>query len=118
MQLVREREDWMAQIDWAFIGSLEGEAIPKGYVPSDSSGVTVATGVDLGQRAMPELVAPGLAAALTGSSPISPSNAARGKLASARSTSAPPVHAARRGAPARPARCQFSRQPHRSTPER
>ena len=55
----------MARIDWAFIGTLEGEAIPKGYVPSDNSGVTIATGVDLGQRAMPELLALGLAAALT-----------------------------------------------------
>jgi hypothetical protein len=54
----------MAQIDWAFIGTLEGEAIPKGYVPSDNSGVRIATGVDLGQKAMPELLALGLAAAL------------------------------------------------------
>ena len=55
----------MAEIDWAFIGTLEGAAIPKGYVPSDESGVTIATGVDLGQRAMPELQAFGLGTALT-----------------------------------------------------
>ena len=76
----------MARIDWAFIGTLEGEAIPKGYVPSDNSGVTIATGVDLGQRAMPELLALGLAAALTDK--LKPylglkGNAARDKLNSA-----------------------------------
>ena len=76
----------MARIDWAFIGTLEGEAIPKGYVPSDNSGVTIATGVDLGQRAMLELLALGLAAALTDK--LKPylglkGNAARDKLNSA-----------------------------------
>lgn len=40
-------------IDWEFIGALEGEGILKGYVPDaegSKSGVTIATGVDLGQR--------------------------------------------------------------------
>ena len=39
-------------IDWAFIGSLEGQSVLDGYVPDPNgsqSGVTVATGVDLGQ---------------------------------------------------------------------
>jgi hypothetical protein len=55
----------MAQIDWVFIGSLEGAAIQKGYVPSDGSGVTIATGVDLGQRTMSELLDLHLEATLT-----------------------------------------------------
>jgi GH24 family phage-related lysozyme (muramidase) len=76
----------MAQIDWAFIGTLEGEAITRGYVPSDKSGVTIATGVDLGQKAMPELLALGLGAALTDK--LKPylglkGDGARGKLNSA-----------------------------------
>src|SRR6185503_18482812 len=39
-------------IDWKFIGTLEGAGILKGYVPvskTSNSGVTIATGVDLGQ---------------------------------------------------------------------
>jgi Bacterial toxin homologue of phage lysozyme, C-term len=39
-------------IDWTFIGTLEGQSILKGYVPNASgsdSGVTIATGCDLGQ---------------------------------------------------------------------
>jgi hypothetical protein len=43
------------EIDWEFIGQLEGQSVLTGYVPMDKngvlgeSGVTVATGVDLGQ---------------------------------------------------------------------
>jgi hypothetical protein len=39
-------------IDWIFLGSLEGANIAHGYVPDpegSSSGVTIATGIDLGQ---------------------------------------------------------------------
>jgi Bacterial toxin homologue of phage lysozyme, C-term len=39
-------------VDWKFIGTLEGAGILKGYVPvsqTSNSGVTIATGVDLGQ---------------------------------------------------------------------
>jgi hypothetical protein len=39
-------------IDWKFIGTLEGAGILTGYVPvskTSNSGVTIATGVDLGQ---------------------------------------------------------------------
>jgi len=39
-------------IDWTFIATLEGAGILKGYVPvpeTSNSGVTIATGVDLGQ---------------------------------------------------------------------
>ena len=49
-------------IDWAFIASLEGAAITQGYVPTDSagqalgqSGVTIATGFDLGQHSPADL---------------------------------------------------------------
>ncbi len=40
-------------IDWDFISSLEGDQRLAGYVPAadvSESGVTIATGVDLGQR--------------------------------------------------------------------
>jgi len=37
----------MDKVDWEFISKLEGEAIDTGYVPSDNSGVTIGTGVDL-----------------------------------------------------------------------
>ena len=37
-------------IDWDFISSLEGEGITQGYVPSDNSGVTIATGFDLKEK--------------------------------------------------------------------
>ena len=45
-------------IDWAFIGRLEGKAITTGYVPQNAStgqalgqsGVTIATGFDIGQH--------------------------------------------------------------------
>jgi hypothetical protein len=37
----------MDKVDWKFISKLEGEAIDTGYVPSDNSGVTIGTGVDL-----------------------------------------------------------------------
>lgn len=43
-------------IDWKFIGRLEGASVLQGYVPTNSagkvighSGVTIATGIDLGQ---------------------------------------------------------------------
>lgn len=49
-------------IDWRFIGELEGQGALTGYVPTDAagnvlghSGVTVATGVDLGQMTAIEL---------------------------------------------------------------
>ncbi len=43
-------------IDWRFIGSLEGQSVLHGYVPPYSdSGVTVATGVDLGQRSVADI---------------------------------------------------------------
>ena len=35
------------KIDWEFISSLEGKGAKRGYVPSDNSGVTIATGFDL-----------------------------------------------------------------------
>ncbi len=46
------------QIDWDWIAKLEGEGFRKGYVPIDkrtgkivgTSGVTIATGVDLGTK--------------------------------------------------------------------
>ena len=37
-------------IDWDFISSLEGKGITQGYVPSDNSGVTIATGFDLKEK--------------------------------------------------------------------
>jgi hypothetical protein len=45
-------------IDWNFIGTLEGAHILKGYVPNphtSQSGVTIATGVDLGQMSIAQL---------------------------------------------------------------
>jgi len=51
-------------IDWAFIESLEGKLVTHGYVPKDKngvpigrSGVTISTGVDLGQMRLTELTA-------------------------------------------------------------
>ena len=45
------------QINWEFIGELEGKGLETGYVPTDNngkiigtSGVTIATGVDLGTK--------------------------------------------------------------------
>ena len=41
------------KIDYKFIGELEGGRLTKGYVPAPTvsrSGVTIATGFDLGQR--------------------------------------------------------------------
>jgi len=55
------------QIDWAFIGSLEGQSILTAYVPdpqTSQSGVTLATGVDLGQLTHGELARMGLDPAL------------------------------------------------------
>ncbi len=41
----------MTRIDWAFIAELEGGLILEGYVPNaGQSGVTIATGFDIGQR--------------------------------------------------------------------
>ena len=38
------------KIDWDFISSLEGKGANQGYVPSNNSGVTIATGFDLKQK--------------------------------------------------------------------
>lgn len=54
-------------IDWDFIASLEGKGVTTGYVPDASgsnSGVTIATGFDLGQRNESDLTNLGLSAAL------------------------------------------------------
>jgi len=49
-------------VDWEFIKSLEGKAVLKGYVPTNNqgavighSGVTIASGVDLGQIDLTDL---------------------------------------------------------------
>lgn len=45
-------------IDWRFIGELEGASVLTGYVPDPAgseSGVTIATGVDLGQLTADEI---------------------------------------------------------------
>lgn len=50
----------MAAVDFGFISSLEGGPVLCGYVPDpeqSSSGVTIATGFDLGQRSDDELLA-------------------------------------------------------------
>ncbi|HXP75728.1 MAG TPA: pesticin C-terminus-like muramidase [Stellaceae bacterium] len=50
-------------INWIFIGRLEGAGIARGYVPNpdtSNSGVTIATGFDLGQRSRDEIEAMGL----------------------------------------------------------
>ena len=55
-------------IDWQFIGTLEGQSVLTAYVPNASgsaSGVTLATGVDLGQLTSAALTAFGLDAGLT-----------------------------------------------------
>lgn len=54
-------------IDWEFIASLEGKGKTTGYVPDaagSQSGVTIATGFDLGQRNESDLRSLGLSAAL------------------------------------------------------
>jgi hypothetical protein len=48
----------MQNIDWDFIGKLEGKRKLKGYVPdakNSDSGVTIATGFDLGARKLSDL---------------------------------------------------------------
>lgn len=58
---------YILMIDWQFIGALEGQSVLTGYVPDpadSASGVTIATGVDLGQLAAPTLYAFGLPGAL------------------------------------------------------
>lgn len=48
----------MSNIDWDFIGEREGKRILNGYVPKTKnmkSGVTIATGFDLGQRNLGDL---------------------------------------------------------------
>ena len=48
----------MSNIDWDFIGELEGKRKLKGYVPDaegSDSGVTIATGFDLGARNLSDL---------------------------------------------------------------
>lgn len=37
----------MDKVNWNFISELEGKAVDTAYVPSDNSGVTIGTGVDL-----------------------------------------------------------------------
>lgn len=54
-------------IDWEFIASLEGKGVTTGYVPDPTgskSGVTIATGFDLGQRNETDLTTLGLSAGL------------------------------------------------------
>ena len=54
-------------IDWDFIGSLEGQSVLEGYVPDavgSDSGVTIATGCDLGQITPAKLAGFGLPPAL------------------------------------------------------
>lgn len=54
-------------IDWAFIAEQEGAGVTTGYVPNPTgsdSGVTIATGFDLGQRNEADLTNLGLSAAL------------------------------------------------------
>jgi hypothetical protein len=54
-------------IDWTFIGKLEGAGIARGYVPNpdtSNSGVTIATGFDLGQRSRAQIAGMGLPDAL------------------------------------------------------
>ncbi|MDA5193178.1 pesticin C-terminus-like muramidase [Govanella unica] len=49
----------MSTIDWDFIANHEGKSLTTGYVPNvgtSKSGVTIATGVDLGQRNHSEIV--------------------------------------------------------------
>ncbi len=55
-------------IAWTFIGRLEGAGIARGYVPNpdtSNSGVTIATGFDLGQRSSAQLESMGLPDDLT-----------------------------------------------------
>jgi len=55
-------------IDWVFIGGLEGAALARGYVPNpdtSNSGVTIATGFDLGQRSRGQIESMGLPGDLT-----------------------------------------------------
>ena len=45
-------------VDYGFIARMEGGSLTKGYVPApktSNSGVTVATGFDLGARSEPDL---------------------------------------------------------------
>lgn len=56
-----ELAEFLPSIDWAFISELEGHRVLHGYVPThdsdnnDKSGVTIATGFDLGQRNIHDL---------------------------------------------------------------
>lgn len=50
-------------VNWLFIGEQEGAGIREGYVPvanTSESGVTIGTGVDLGQRSAASWAALGL----------------------------------------------------------
>jgi hypothetical protein len=54
-------------VNWKFIGEQEGAGVCTGYVPvadTSNSGVTIATGVDLGQQSSAGLAGLGLSAAL------------------------------------------------------
>ena len=60
-------QDQDFQIDWDFIGAREGKGVNKGYIPElpdgtvrGQSGLTIATGWDVGQMSLEELQASGL----------------------------------------------------------
>lgn len=61
----------MHNINWEWIAALEGKKILNAYVPSRNgeaigqSGVTIGTGVDLGQWSIDDIIRLGLSAALT-----------------------------------------------------
>jgi len=40
----------MHNIDWDFIHELEGKGVKEGYVPTENSGVTIASGFDLKEK--------------------------------------------------------------------
>jgi hypothetical protein len=70
-------------IDFAFISALEGGSVTVGYVPApgvSKSGVTVATGFDLGQRSESDLKALGLSTTLI--TKLKPHLGKQGKAAS------------------------------------
>lgn len=64
-----QNQQYIEAIDFEFIGKLEGGCILKGYVPdhkNSKSGVTIATGFDLGARNERDLRKIGLSAVLIG----------------------------------------------------
>jgi hypothetical protein len=54
-----------AGVDWRFIRAREGGQRLRGYVPGGRSGVTIATGVDLGQRSRDDILRLGVSADLS-----------------------------------------------------